>query len=87
MSGSTEIDEALFLVGRAREALLHVELSLTEFDDAAAQYEQAVSLAAAVEAIRTARATIDAAGVQLADATMARGMSPRLLDWTDGTPG
>lgn len=87
MIGGAEFEEARTLVRCALETLLHVERSLDCLDDAAPAGEQALCLAAAVEAIRTARSTIDTAGVQLADAAMARGMLPGVLDWTDGTPG
>lgn len=83
----SEIDIARRFIARAREDLLQVDESLTRFDGSAAQLEQAMCLAAAVEALRAASRNADAACVRLADAAMVRGVSPRVLDWTDGTPG
>lgn len=85
MSTADDLETVRELAQCAANDLRAVSESLIGIETAS-QEDQILLLAAVLESARKSRTGIQDLCVQLGEAAMSRGASPRLLDWSDGTP-
>jgi hypothetical protein len=85
MTSPDDLETVRALALRAANDLRAVRESLIGIE-AASQENQVLLLAAVLESARKSRTGIQDLCVHLGEAAMSRGASPRLLDWSDGTP-